>query len=166
MIFITVGTQAPFDRLIKLIDEWAKGQDIKCFAQIANSKYKPKNIEFKTFLTEQEFTAVFEKATLIISHAGMGTIISSLRENKVILTLPRLAKFKEHRNNHQIATTRAFSEKGFIPFIPPIVVNRIHPIVETAKSLLTYNSPQFRSTGREDSDRDTAKVFSDLFQYI
>ena len=48
----------------------------------------------------------------------------------------------------------------------PIVVNRIHPIVETAKSLLTYNSPQFRSTGREDSDRRTAKVFSDLFQYI
>ena len=48
----------------------------------------------------------------------------------------------------------------------PIVVNRIHPIVETAKSLLTYNSPQFRSTGREDSDRETAKVFSDLFQYI
>ena len=45
----------------------------------------------------------------------------------------------------------------------PIVVNRIHPIVETAKSLLTYNSPQFRSTAREDSDRDTAKVFSDLF---
>ena len=48
----------------------------------------------------------------------------------------------------------------------PIVVNRIHPIVETAKSLLTYNSPQFRSTAREDSDRDTAKVFSDLFSWI
>lgn len=48
----------------------------------------------------------------------------------------------------------------------PIVVNRIHPIVETAKALLTYNSPQFRATGREDSDRETAKVFSDLFQYI
>ena len=48
----------------------------------------------------------------------------------------------------------------------PIVVNRIHPIVETAKSLLTYNSPQFRSTAREDSDRDTAKVFSDLFAWI
>ena len=48
----------------------------------------------------------------------------------------------------------------------PIVVNRIHPIVETAKSLLTYNSPQFRSTAREDSDRDTAKVFSDLFSWV
>ena len=48
----------------------------------------------------------------------------------------------------------------------PIVVNRIHPIVETAKALLTYNSPQFRSTGREDSDRQTAQVFSDLFQWV
>tara|TARA_R100000742_G_C4279284_1_gene103438 strand:+ start:1225 stop:3558 length:2334 start_codon:yes stop_codon:yes gene_type:complete len=48
----------------------------------------------------------------------------------------------------------------------PIVVNRIHPIVETAKSLLTYNSPEFRSSAREDSDRDTAKVFSDLFAWM
>lgn len=48
----------------------------------------------------------------------------------------------------------------------PIVVNRIHPIVETAKSLLTYNSPEFRSSAREDSDRDTAKVFSDLFSWM
>tara|TARA_Y100000590_G_scaffold154005_1_gene176914 strand:- start:6205 stop:8427 length:2223 start_codon:yes stop_codon:yes gene_type:complete len=48
----------------------------------------------------------------------------------------------------------------------PIVVNRIHPIVETAKSLLTYNSPQFRATAKEDSDSKTAKVFSDLFQHI
>ena len=48
----------------------------------------------------------------------------------------------------------------------PIVVNRIHPIVETAKSLLTYNSPQFRATAKEDSDRQTAKVFSDLFQHM
>jgi len=48
----------------------------------------------------------------------------------------------------------------------PIVVNRIHPIVETAKSLLTYNSPQFRATAKEDSDRHTAKVFSDLFQHM
>lgn len=48
----------------------------------------------------------------------------------------------------------------------PIVVNRIHPIVETAKSLLVYNSPQFRSTAREDSDNKTAKVMSDLFSWV
>ena len=48
----------------------------------------------------------------------------------------------------------------------PIVVNRIHPIVETAKALLTFNKPQFRSTGREDSDRKTAKIMSDLCQWV
>jgi len=47
-----------------------------------------------------------------------------------------------------------------------IVVNRIHPIVETAKALLTYNKPQFRSTGREDSDKKTAKIWSDLAQWV
>ena len=41
----------------------------------------------------------------------------------------------------------------------PIVVNRIHPIVETAKSLLTYNSPQFRSTGREDAGATIVDVW-------
>lgn len=41
----------------------------------------------------------------------------------------------------------------------PIVVNRLHPIIETAKALLTFNKPQFRTTGRDDSDRATAKIF-------
>ena len=48
----------------------------------------------------------------------------------------------------------------------PIVVNRIHPIVETAKALLSYRTPQFRATAREDSDKKVAKVFSDLFQWV
>ena len=47
-----------------------------------------------------------------------------------------------------------------------IVINRIHPIVETAKALLTFRKPEFRSTGREDSDTRTAKVVSDLFQWV
>ena len=48
----------------------------------------------------------------------------------------------------------------------PIVVNRIHPAIETAKALLTSKKPQFRATARDDSDREIAKVFSDLFQWI
>ena len=48
----------------------------------------------------------------------------------------------------------------------PIVVNRIHPAIETAKSMLTSRKPEFRATAREDSDRRVAGVFSDLFQWI
>ena len=48
----------------------------------------------------------------------------------------------------------------------PIVVNRLHPIIQTAKALLTFNKPQFRTTGRDDSDRATAKIFSELCQWV
>ena len=48
----------------------------------------------------------------------------------------------------------------------PIVVNRIHPAIETAKAMLTANKPQFRATGRDDSDREIAGVFSDLFSWV
>lgn len=48
----------------------------------------------------------------------------------------------------------------------PIVINRMHPMIETAKAMLTSKRPQFRATGRDDSDRAVAKVFSDLFQWV
>jgi len=48
----------------------------------------------------------------------------------------------------------------------PITVNRMHPVIETGKALLTYHHPQFRSTAREDSDRRTAKIFSDAYSWV
>ena len=48
----------------------------------------------------------------------------------------------------------------------PVVVNVIHSAVEQAKALLTTNKPRFQSTGREDSDRKTGRIFSDLMAYI
>jgi len=47
-----------------------------------------------------------------------------------------------------------------------IVINRMHPMIETAKAMLTSKRPQFRATGRDDSDRKVAKIFSDLFQWV
>lgn len=114
MIFITVGTQAPFDRLVELIDTWPDINKYNCFAQIADTNYTPNNFPFTNYLNEQQFEELFNKAQVIISHAGMGTIISCLRSKKLILTLPRLAKYKEHRNNHQVDTTVAFSERGYL----------------------------------------------------
>lgn len=114
MIFITVGTQAGFDRLIKEVDDWLENKDIECFAQIGKSEYTPQNMNYKAYLTEQEFNEHFSLADFVISHAGMGTIISCLNKGKTLLTLPRLAQYREHRNDHQISTTKAFSQKGYI----------------------------------------------------
>jgi UDP-N-acetylglucosamine transferase subunit ALG13 len=114
MIFVTVGTQAPFDRLIKLMDIWCRDAGKQCFAQIGKNGYRPRFMPFKEVLTEQEFNQQFDRATIVVSHAGMGTIISCLQHRKVLLTLPRLLKYGEHRNDHQISTTTAFATRKLI----------------------------------------------------
>jgi UDP-N-acetylglucosamine transferase subunit ALG13 len=115
VIFVTVGTQLPFDRLVRVVDEWAARvgrRDV--FAQIGPGDYAPRHIQYKPFITPPEFKSHAEAASLIIGHAGMGTILSALNLGKPVLVLPRQAKFKEHRNDHQLATARRFREQGRI----------------------------------------------------
>lgn len=115
MIFVVVGTQEPFDRLIKWIDDWsAKTGYHDILAQIASSSYKPKNFDWFDFIPINQFDEKFKEADLIVSHAGMGTIISALQYNKPIIVMPRLAKFREHRNDHQLATANSFSKAGYV----------------------------------------------------
>lgn len=115
MILVTVGTQAPFDRLIQTVDEWAAEENrTDVFAQIADSDLIPNQVEWEKFLTPQAMQERLEAATLIISHAGIGTILSALRLRKPILILPRVAALGEQRNDHQLATARRFSESGVI----------------------------------------------------
>lgn len=107
MIFLTVGTQLPFERLVKAIDQYAAiYPNVEIFGQIGPSSYIPSNFEYKNFISKNEYDEKFNSASLIISHAGMGTIISSLICNKPVIVLPRLASIGEHRNDHQLATCK------------------------------------------------------------
>jgi UDP-N-acetylglucosamine transferase subunit ALG13 len=115
MIFITTGTQAPFDRLIKAIDEIAPIlNDKNIVAQVANSDFKPSNIKTLDFISPSEFQQYFKEASLIIAHAGMGTIISALVDQKPLVILPRLTKFQEHRSDHQLATAKKIKELNYV----------------------------------------------------
>lgn len=114
MIFVTVGEQLPFDRLIRTVDEWAGSSGKTVFAQIGRSDYKPKHISYKDFLTPEEFKEKFMVAEVIIAHAGMGTIISALELNKSLLVMPRQELLGEHRNDHQFATAKRFIELNYI----------------------------------------------------
>lgn len=106
-VFVTVGTDLPFDRLIKTLDDNAgKLEGFELFAQIGKTEYRPKNLEYSTFLEPPEFKDKFLSSDLIISHAGMGTILSSLQYQKPLIVMPRVAKLGEHRNEHQLATAK------------------------------------------------------------
>ena len=116
MIFLTVGTQFPFDRLVKSVDQTFDGRliDEEIFAQIGKTFYKPRNFESVAYLEKQVFDKQFEKASAVISHAGMGTITMALDNKKPLLVMPRLKKYGEVVNDHQAAIAKRFSELGHI----------------------------------------------------
>jgi UDP-N-acetylglucosamine transferase subunit ALG13 len=113
MIFVTIGTQIPFDRLIEMLDRIAPELHEDIYAQVLKGKYKPKHIKTLDFISPDEFEKVFAQARLIVAHAGMGTILSALRKSKPLIILPRLASLGEHRNEHQTATARMMKEKNY-----------------------------------------------------
>ena len=118
LIFVTLGTQKfQFDRLLKYIDEQIENGKIKekVFAQIGNSSYQPKNYEYKEFLDKEEFNKKIKASKLIITHSGVGTIIASINENKPVIVVPRLKKFGEHVDDHQLQIAESFSKKSRMP---------------------------------------------------
>jgi UDP-N-acetylglucosamine transferase subunit ALG13 len=109
MIFVTVGTQMPFDRLVKVVDQWAGSRarnDV--FAQTGNTDREPEHISWVPYLEANEYQRRFDEAKIVIAHAGMGTIIKALQRGKPLLIMPRLERLGEHRNDHQVDTAKRF----------------------------------------------------------
>lgn len=116
MIFLTVGTQFPFDRLVKAVDEAAgkNGFDEQVFAQVGADSYCPRNFESVAELEKAMFDKHLGQADCIISHAGIGTIAMALESRKPVLVMPRLREHGEVVNNHQLAIADKFEEQGYI----------------------------------------------------
>lgn len=110
MIFITTGTQEPFDRLLQVIATFAKNNTTEIVIQAKTDMIFPEHVRVKEFMPPQEFEKYFLRADYIVSHAGMGTIISALQNDKSIIVFPRIAALGEHRNEHQLATARKMKE--------------------------------------------------------
>jgi UDP-N-acetylglucosamine transferase subunit ALG13 len=116
MIFLTVGSSLPFDRLVRLIDD-AVGESAiegEVFAQIGRGGYTPRRLEFTRFLGSQEYDEYFSKASAVICHAGIGTISCALRLNKPALVMPRRKAMHELVDDHQLLTARKFAALGHV----------------------------------------------------
>ena len=114
MIFATIGTQAPFDRFVKMLDEVCEGMNEEVVCQTIGCTYDAKNIRIIGFVAPDEFNKIFAEARLVIAHAGMGTILSALKQQKPLIVVPRLASLGEHRNDHQMATAMRMHELGYV----------------------------------------------------
>lgn len=153
-LFVTVGAQMPFDRMIRAVDEWAAGaRDVELFAQVGETGFQPRNIPWAELLSPDEFRAKLSWASLIVSHAGMGSILMSLQYGKPILVMPRSGALRETRNDHQVATARhlrsiariavAMDEGELLAMLSNAAT------IETGKAISQEASPELLATTRQ-----------------
>ena len=110
MIFLTIGTQLGFDRLVRAVDRWAaatKRDDV--VGQIGDTSYRPTAIKWQALMEPSVFEDHCRRASLIIAHAGVGSILTALQLRKPIVVMPRRSSLGEHRNDHQLGTVRQFA---------------------------------------------------------
>lgn len=117
MVFITLGSQKfQFNRLLIAVDELVENGTIKeeVFAQTGYSDYVPRNYRFKQFLDREEFASYEAKADIVITHGGTGAIIGAVKKGKKVIAVPRLSKYGEHVDDHQIQLLKEFDNMGII----------------------------------------------------
>lgn len=144
MIFLTLGTQLPFPRLVDALDEVAPDLAEPIFGQIGNSPTQPRNFESVPFLSPAEFKTRFAQARVIVSHAGIGTILSGLKAEKPLVLMARRAALGEHRNDHQMATVTQLGR-----------ITGIHVVADAAELRARLSNPELAAmTDRASPARD------------
>lgn len=117
MIFLTVGTwRTGYDRLVKAIDELIRSSVIteEVVVQTGYGSFKPKHMTVIEFCSPDEFVDIVSKARFVISHAGIGTIIETVRMRKPLIAVPRRRSLREVDNDHQFTTAKQLEKEGRI----------------------------------------------------
>lgn len=117
MIFLTVGNwKKGFDRLVREIDTLVEQEVLKgeVITQVGDGSYQPRYMNSFTYCSPDDFTNYISQASLVISHAGVGTIGMVLKQKKPLIVVPRKAQLGEVYNNHQFATARQLEAEGKI----------------------------------------------------
>ena len=119
MILVTLGTQdKQFIRLLKSIDEEIIKGNIKekvvVQAGFTKDKYQTENMEMFDLIDRDEFNKLVSECSLLITHGGVGSILTGLKAGKNVIACPRLFKYKEHMNDHQVQIINEFANAGYI----------------------------------------------------
>jgi UDP-N-acetylglucosamine transferase subunit ALG13 len=106
-VFVTVGSALPFDRLVAAADAWAaRHPDASVVAQIGDSGLRPRAMDHRAMFEPAEYRRRCQEADVIVSHAGMGTVITAAEVGRPLVVLPRRPERGEVTSGHQLATVR------------------------------------------------------------
>lgn len=113
-IFVMIGT-APFPRLVEKMDEIAGKINERVIIQIGRTQYEPKNAEYFDFIEDfSKIQDLCQKARVVVTHSGAGSIMTALEQDAVVITVPRLRRFGEAYDDHQIEIARELEKEGAI----------------------------------------------------
>ena len=135
MIFVTLGTNdEQFPRLLKAIDREIENGNIKekVIVQAGCTKYESKNMEIMDLVPRDEFDRLISECDLLITHGGVGSILTGINNGKKVIAVPRLARYKEHLNDHQLQIVENFSERKYIIAVKDL--NKLGKAIEKAKT--------------------------------
>jgi UDP-N-acetylglucosamine transferase subunit ALG13 len=112
MIFVTVGSMFPFERMIRMIDEWAfQHPTYELLAQIGGGRFEPRHMRWQRIIPPNEYKKVVAACQLIIAHAGTGSVFTASEFRKPIVLIPRRAAQREHTTDHQLDTAKWLQSK-------------------------------------------------------
>lgn len=135
MILVLLGTQDnSFHRLLDKIQELIDKKVIKeeVVVQAGRTKYQSKDMKIFSLVSQDKLKELTEKADIVITHGGVGSIVMSLKMGKKVIAVPRLSTFGEHVNDHQIQIVDSFDKQGFL--IGVIELDNLEKALEKAKT--------------------------------
>ena len=117
LIFVTLGTQDKgFTRLLEAVQKQIDNGNIKeqVIVQAGYTNFTSRNMKIFDLVDNDKFNEYMKKCDLLITHGGVGSIVSGLKNGKIVIAAPRLKKYKEHTNDHQLQIVKAFAKNGYI----------------------------------------------------
>ena len=113
MIFVTVGTnEAPFDRLLRAVEALSGTDDL--VVQHGAGTFRPSGASCIPFLPFDALVEHVREASVVITHAGVGSIAVALTNGKMPLVVPRRKSFGEAVDDHQVALAHRLASGGLV----------------------------------------------------
>ena len=130
------------EKVFTLLKKNIENENIKedVIVQKGYTKFESKNMILYNQLPLNELEELIDKSDLIITHGGVGSIIMSIKKNKKVIAIPRLKKYNEHVNDHQLDIVKTFNDLGYI-----IGLNDVEELDEALKKVQHFEPKKYKS---------------------